>query len=825
MFAVCASMLLGVGFITTVPAQALRADVGSPRTSVTILLKAPNPAGLKRLARATGLSRAQRMAALAPLLPSAATRDRVAAGLAAEGYTVTDQTAWTITAAAPVTTVSSDFGSAVASPPATGVVPHARPTISPTLPAAITDATAAALPTGGPAVFTPSNLCAGQCHNGRDFRNAYTPPRVNPSTGHDPHGVLTIATLQFAGWNESDLTTYAKRAGVADPVASGQYVQIPVGEPNNAIPAASKREFGADEEVDLDQETLLSTDPSANQRAYFAPANSIAGYASDLGQVLADVTQSAQAYQGGDPHIAALSTSWGTCESEFSQAFGGDTLPAVENMLTSLSAAGVTVFAASGDNGIYDCGDSPQSTKVAVDYPASSPAVVAVGGTRLRATGTRGPNTGANWTDTAWSCKSATTCQGVAVGDTGGSGGGESAVFAQPRYQRAALTGHNFITSTGHRGSFGAQPDRLVPDIADDGDPATGFTVVTTDPTDVPSCPKSTTPGCTPGAFAVGGTSLSSPEAAALFTNMLAAHGVTAGVGDIHAALYSAYAAHRAAFRDITSGRNGSQHDVDAHAATGSAFDLPVTAGQGYDTVTGLGAPLWLRIAPFIFAPTAPTATGTLSLTNPEAARHASDVTASWGWRQGGTAGSLGSSASVTIRRLGTTSPIFRHPATDATGRWTFSAVPGSTYVMSVSDRDLARQRSATVTTTVVVPLDDRSFTFHGTWTRTNHPGDIAGSDTRAAVGATATVTSRGRAYALRVRTGPDEGVLAISRGGRVIGRYDLYSPTRTHRRIAFFGSPSSSLTTRTFRFSPTGQKDARSKSAAVDLDALYVSR
>jgi hypothetical protein len=821
MLAVCASMLLGVGFITSVAAQA-----DPPRTSVTILLKAPNPAGLQRLARATGLSHAQRMAALAPLLPSAATRARVAAGLASQGYTVTDQTAWTITAAAPVTTVASDFGSVVASPPATGVVPHARPTISPTLPAAVTDATAVALPTAGPAVFTPSGLCAGQCHNGRDFRNAYTPPRVNPSTGHDPHGALTIATLQFAGWNESDLTAYAKRAGVADPVASGQYVQIPVGEPKNAIPAANKREFGADEEVDLDQETLLSTAPNANQRAYFAPANSVAGYASDLGQVLSDVTQSAQAYNGGDPHIAALSTSWGTCESEFTQAFGGQSMSAVENMLTSLTAAGVTVFAASGDAGVYDCGDSPHSTRIAVDYPASSPAVVAVGGTRLHATGTRSANTGMNWTDTAWSCKSAQTCQGFAVGDTGGSGGGESLAFAQPRYQRAALSGRRFTTTTGYHGSFGAQPDRLVPDIADDGDPVTGFSVLTTDPNDVPSCPTSSAPGCTPGMFAVGGTSLSSPEAAALFTNMLAARGVTAGVGDIHNALYSAYAAHRAAFRDITSGRNGSQHDVDTRAASGFAFELPVTAGKGYDTVTGLGAPLWARIAPFIFAPTAPTATATLTLTSPNSARNASEVTANWGWRQAGAAGSLGSSASVTIRRLGTSNPVYRHPAAGATGTWTFNAVPGATYRMSVRARDLAGQRSAAVTTTVVVPRDDRSFTFQGAWKRTNHPSDIAGSDAHtAAAGASATVSSRGRSYALRVRTGPGEGMLAVSQGGHVIGRYDLYSPTPTHRQITFFGSSHSALATRTFTFSATGRKDAQSKGAAIDVDALYAYR
>ena len=149
---------------------------------------------------------------------------------------------------------------------------------------------------------------------------------------------------------------YAQAAGLPDPVASGQYKQIPVDGLN--VQPATKKEGGADEEVDLDQETILSTAPLANQRAYFDTNTNKAGYADALSQVLADVTQGTGAVDGGDPKIAALSTSWGACEAEFSSgfAFGHDTVKAVGNILQSLTAAGVTVFAASGDDGIYDCG-------------------------------------------------------------------------------------------------------------------------------------------------------------------------------------------------------------------------------------------------------------------------------------------------------------------------------------------------------------------------------------------------------------------------------------------------------------------------------------
>ena len=56
------------------------------------------------------------------------------------------------------------------------------------------------------------------------------------------------------------------------------------------MPPATKQEGGADEEVDLDQETILSTAPAANQRAYFDTNANKAGYADALSQVLADVT-------------------------------------------------------------------------------------------------------------------------------------------------------------------------------------------------------------------------------------------------------------------------------------------------------------------------------------------------------------------------------------------------------------------------------------------------------------------------------------------------------------------------------------------------------
>jgi Subtilase family len=816
------------GLFASPPAQASTPPGSARPTSVTILLKAPDQAGLNRLATAQGLTHAQRVAALAPLLPSPTAHREVAAQLRSAGFTITDETDWTITAQAQPATVTAAFGARTPAPPNATKLEQLKAASSlPRVPSAIAGLTAAVLPTsGGPGLFSPLDKCRLRCRNGTDFRNAYTAPKVKPATGVDASGPLTIATLQFAGWNPSDLSKYAASVGMTNPVGTAQYTQIPVGEPNHTVPPAPPKgsyDQEADVEVDLDQEAILSTDPNAYQRAYFNPNNTAAGYAQDIGKVLADVTQGPGDFNGGDPQIVALSTSWGSCESEFRFAFDGETIKAVENILKSLTAAGVTVFAASGDNGIYDCGDSEKSTKIAVDYPGSSPEVVSVGGTRLRVAGAHAANIGGNWVDDAWSCSSAEVCQGVRASDTGGSGGGESKVFRMPAYQAAGLAHDPFTTTTGKKGRFGSQPDRLVPDIADDGDPATGFEVLTSDPTDVKSCAPHS-PHCVPESFAIGGTSLSSPEAAALFTDMLAAHNVTAGVGDIHDALYSAYASHTGAFRDIRHGSNGAQRDVDDHHANGSAYELPVRAEKGFDTVTGLGAPLWPRIAPYLFTPAAPTAKASMSLSRRHSPTLAPLVTASWRGVQAAKDGSAAATAAVTITRNGT--PLYRAKSARASDSYTFAAPHGGDYLLTVTERDLAGQHSSTIARVIVVPHDDRSFTFHGHWVRVKDKQDYRGSyATTHDAGAYATASDRGRRYTLEVRTGPMYGELAIDEGTTTIGTYNLYSPKVKHIAITFFGSRTTALHFRTFTFRYTGHKDPHATSATVNLDALYVLR
>jgi hypothetical protein len=805
---------LVAGVLSAAPARA-----AGPATTVTVLLKAPDPAGLAKLATATGLSHGQRMTALDRLLPGSAAHHQVIDALGSAGFAIGHETAWSVEATAPQQTVTETFGAAG----------HLKAAALPDIPASIDDVAAAVLPGGATGLFSPQDDCQSGCHDGGDFQNAYTSPGISPATGQDPKGTLTVATLQFANWNDADLTKYAAAtlAPQGDPVASGQYKQF--GVKGTVLGPATPAEKGLDEEVDLDQESLLSTDPYANQRTYIN-TNSSDGYVQSLSQVLADVTQGeGRSADGGDPHIVALSTSWGSCEADFGFAFPGDTINAIEPILQSLSAAGVTIFAASGDDGVYDCGLSKTSTQVGVDYPTSSPDVVGVGGTRLNAVGGNAANNGANWADTGWTCTTTVACESAT--GSGGTGGGESLQFPMPAYQSAGIGHHRFTTSTGKHGDFGTQPRRLVPDIAVDADPATGFDILTTDPIDacigqvpVPVCQSNQ--NRTAVNVAVGGTSLSAPVAAGLFTTMLAAHGVTSGVGDIHGALYSAYAAGTGEFRDVTSGSNGHQQDVDARAATGKAAELPVSARAGYDTVTGLGAPLWPAIAPFLFSPTRPKPTAKLRLASPHIKKKATHVTASWSSKAAGHHSTLAASAHVTITRRGTSTAVYQRSHAPASGSHEFTAKPGATYLIKVTDRDLSGRVSAATTATLSVPFDDTSFRLHGRWSRVHSKGDFGGSNlVSKARAATATLTATGHRYAVLVRTGPRNGKLAVFLGPKRVKVIDLYTVGPQHRVVTFFGSAATPLKRRTFTFRFTGTKDPFSAGTTVDLDGLEALR
>jgi len=209
-----------------------------------------------------------------------------------------------------------------------------------------------------------------------------------------------------------------------------------------------------------------------------------------------------------------VSNSWGGGE------FGGQT--AFDSHFVKSK---VVFFASTGD---HKCSGAPNC--VDVEYPSTSPNVIAVGGTTVNRA-----NNGNFQKETAWI-------------DTGG---GISSVYPRPSFQ-------NVVHS-----KVGAM--RGVPDVAWNADPESGVPVYCS----AGSC------GSSGGFFQFGGTSLSSPAVAAMTNNA----GKFRASGDAqHKALYKGYGGDN--FSDVVGGQCGN--------GPSGAF---VTAKKGWDACTGIGTP------------------------------------------------------------------------------------------------------------------------------------------------------------------------------------------------------------------------------------------
>ena len=547
-----AAALFGAALVT-VGIGATRAAASVPTTTLTLELRPTSETALHALAVSHGLSRIERARRVAALVPDSRRHHDVAGAAQALGLTVTQTTAWSMRVEAPSQTVAALFGTL--SPQTSDVAGRAYPAV----PAGLAPYVVAALPVTG-RVARP--LVSLSPRDGVDFRTAYSAPAGSTGAG------LAVATVQLSGWNSSDLQKYANHHHISFDAAT-QYRAVSVGGASTWRPDGD----GGDEEVALDQEAVLATAPGATQVAYFARNDDGGdGYVQAIHQVGADAAAN---------HTAALSLSWGGCEASDDHQW----VAAMDQALQFTLAAGVTIFAASGDQGSLDCfGEvfGPAEEAPAVDYPASSPYVVGVGGTSL-------PPPGSSETAVGWD----------------GSGGGESTFEALPSWQ-LSVAAHS---KTNHR---------LVPDIASDADPSNGLCIYES------TTPETSDRACPAGEFMLGGTSLASPTQAALLVDTLSSLGWQTGIGDIHPALYAG--APSGALADITSDEdpdgNGTYHSV-----------------KGYDLVTGLGTPVWTSLQSWLgqFDMGAPRATRSLTFAiNPHAPSGYAPGYATWsapvGW-------------------------------------------------------------------------------------------------------------------------------------------------------------------------------------------------
>jgi Subtilase family len=260
--------------------------------------------------------------------------------------------------------------------------------------------------------------------------------------------------------------------------------------------------------------------------------------------------------------------------TEISNSWGGEE-PPLES--AAFVHPGTVITASSGDNGYLNWTAGAEHN-IGADYPASSPHVVAVGGTKLTLTAE-----GKRASETVWNDNPSGEGAGQGAG-----GGGCSKQFAAPVWQSAVPDWSSVGCGTG------AQAKRAVADVAADADPYTGVAVYD-------SVPYYAEPGKPEvlGWLPIGGTSVASPIVASLFALVGGAHGVEYPA----ATLYSRLGAPPgfASFYDVTTGGNGRCDGLYTGACSGSLsplspFDcgagaLICNAGPGYDGPTGVGAP------------------------------------------------------------------------------------------------------------------------------------------------------------------------------------------------------------------------------------------
>ncbi len=265
--------------------------------------------------------------------------------------------------------------------------------------------------------------------------------------------------------------------------------------------------------------------------------------------------------------------------TEISNSWGGPELGATpaEDDASAFKHPGIVITAAAGDNGYLDWSAEERAVKGFADYPASSPHVVAVGGTRLL------QSHGAWEDETVWNDGGQNTKGEIEGAGTGG-GGCSTSLLAQSWQQ-----------SVPDWESVGCGAYRAVADISADADPYTGIAMYdsTAECEYEEGGKKLKGPWCT-----IGGTSLASPLVASVF----ALAGGSNGVEYPAQTLYENLAASPQSLHDVELGSNGECSKPfneetgisgctelqEAAQCSGKAICL---AGPGYDGPTGVGTP------------------------------------------------------------------------------------------------------------------------------------------------------------------------------------------------------------------------------------------
>ena len=242
-------------------------------------------------------------------------------------------------------------------------------------------------------------------------------------------------------------------------------------------------------EWSMDSQDILAMSGGVKSMTFYA---AYGGYNTTITDALAEIVTPTQ----GEPLAQVINASFGECERYQDANQGGDgSMQSNDAMFQIAAAQGQTFSVSTGDSGSDECGDGGLNS---ASYPASSPWVVAVSGTTLRAS------------DTTWARENVWL----------GAGGSPSSAETAQSWQ-AGLTYGNFA---GQRG----------PDVAFDANPSSGGLILIQG-----------------GYQQWGGTSLAAPIFAGAWARILQ------GNPSLGFAAPNLYALPASALHDVRAGNNG----------------------------------------------------------------------------------------------------------------------------------------------------------------------------------------------------------------------------------------------------------------------------
>jgi subtilase family serine protease len=319
----------------------------------------------------------------------------------------------------------------------------------------------------------------------------------------------TVAIVSLDTFDPGDVDLLDRHLGIVGPPVEKVPVNGGVDKPGDGAV-----------EVNLDIDIVRAIAPKAQILDYEAPNAGANAITNVVDQIIRD----------GRADIVTIS--WGSCELDASSS----ALARAARTYAAAAAAGISVFAASGDKGAFDCRHQDwDDLRVSVSLPGNDVNVIAVGGTYVSMA-----EDGTYIDEAAWE----EPLSGWATG------GGLSAEYPRPPWQVGP--GVDNAESNGMR---------QVPDVAGPGDAVSGLLYVNAGE-----------------GFLAGGTSASSPFWAgyAVLVRQLAEQDGLDGLGALGPTLYavSAQQPSGSVFHDITRGGN-----------------LLHNAGVGWDYATGLGSP------------------------------------------------------------------------------------------------------------------------------------------------------------------------------------------------------------------------------------------